>query len=317
MQGFDKEFSDLPSYIIGITEKIWEGRQVDAVRRYYAAQCPVRSPAGVVVGADNVVTATLATLAEFPDRRLLPEEVVWSGNDEDGFLSSHRILSTATHNGDGAYGRASGKRLRYRIIADCVAANNQIVEEWLVRDQGAIARCLGMSPRQMAEMQIARGDGGFFTPEVDVAGNYRPRFSEDADAAAYCELWQTLWRGNLQVVAKHYAPAAAVYAPGGGEFFGHTEIDRFYLSLLAAVAAAEFTCEELTATENANGKTVAMRWTVRGAHSGAGILAAKEKGAPLYIMGISHARFAAGKIVAEWVLADEVVLWKQVLAGKN
>jgi len=36
-------------------------------------------------------------------------------------------------------------------------------------------------------------------------------------------------------------------------------------------------------------------------------------GAPVYVLGISHARFAAGKIIAEWVLVDEVAVWKQIL----
>ena len=50
-------------------------------------------------------------------------------------LSSHRILSTATHAGDGVYGKATGTKLRYRIIADCHARNNRIDDEWLIRDQ--------------------------------------------------------------------------------------------------------------------------------------------------------------------------------------
>lgn len=57
----------------------------------------MRTPASVVVGA------TMATLAEFPDRTLLGEDVIWSGSPEQGMLSSHRILSTATHMGDGIY----------------------------------------------------------------------------------------------------------------------------------------------------------------------------------------------------------------------
>ena len=44
-----------------------------------------------------MIGATLATLAEFPDRTLLGEDVIWSGDEEAGFLSSHRLLSTATH----------------------------------------------------------------------------------------------------------------------------------------------------------------------------------------------------------------------------
>lgn len=315
MKGFDKEFQDLPDYIIRVTERIWEGRQVDTIRRYYGEQCPVRSPSGVVIGSEAVVSATLSTLAEFPDRRLLPEDIIWSGSPESGFLSSHRILSTATHDGDGAYGRATGKKLRYRIIADCVVQENRVLEEWLVRDQGAIARGLGMTPQQLAQAQIAKGDSSFFTPDNDIIGNYKPRISNDTDAVAYLDLWKTLWRADLSRIPTCYHGAAILYAPSGMEHAGHTQIDHFHLGWLAALADAEFQAEELTVTDNENGKTVAMRWTVRGLHSGAGALAANSKGSPLHIMGISHARFAGGKITAEWVLVDEVALWKQILTA--
>ena len=106
----------------------------------------VRSPASVVVGNKDVIAATMATLAECPDRTLLGEDVIWCGAPEEGLLSSHRLLSTATHTHPGLYGVPTGKKLHYRIIADCHAKNNQIDDEWLVRDQGAIVRQLGLDP---------------------------------------------------------------------------------------------------------------------------------------------------------------------------
>ena len=66
-------------------------------------------------------------------------------------LSSHRILTTATHLGNGVYGKASGKALKYRVIADCHAINNQINDEWLIRDQGAVVRQLGLDPKDYAQ----------------------------------------------------------------------------------------------------------------------------------------------------------------------
>jgi hypothetical protein len=57
----------------------------------------VRSPGSVVIGNQNVIGATMATLHEFPDRVLLGEDVIWSGTPETGMLSSHRLLSMATH----------------------------------------------------------------------------------------------------------------------------------------------------------------------------------------------------------------------------
>ena len=66
-------------------------------------------PSGIVRGNQEVIAATYASLEEFPDRRLLGEDVIWSGSPEEGMLSSHRIYSTATHAKDGVYGKATGR----------------------------------------------------------------------------------------------------------------------------------------------------------------------------------------------------------------
>ena len=71
-----KSLKTYQNYILKITERIWERRHVDAIRTCYSGDAPVRSPSGVVVGAEAVVAATMATLAEFPDRRLYGEDVI-------------------------------------------------------------------------------------------------------------------------------------------------------------------------------------------------------------------------------------------------
>ena len=159
MQGFDSKFKTFPDYILGITHEIWEQRGVETLNHYYADDIVVRSPSSVVVGNQAVIKATYATLDEFPDRQLLGEDVIWSGNPDAGMLSSHRILSTATHLKDGIYGKASGKMLKYRVIADCHAINNQINDEWLVRDQGAIIQQLGWNVSNYAR-QLITDEGG-------------------------------------------------------------------------------------------------------------------------------------------------------------
>ena len=78
MTGFGEEFRDPRDYILRVTETIWEGRGVHTLHRFYADDVVVRSPAGVVVGNQSVIAATQATLAEFPDRQLLGEDVIWS-----------------------------------------------------------------------------------------------------------------------------------------------------------------------------------------------------------------------------------------------
>ena len=127
--------------------------------QYYAENIPVRSPSGVIYGPEAVVEATKATLKEFPDRQVLGEDVIWIGNEENGFLSSHRILSKTTHQNDGIYGPATGKKIVYRVIADCACRNNQVYDEWLVRDQGAIVRQIGLDPKKYVA-NLIQEEGG-------------------------------------------------------------------------------------------------------------------------------------------------------------
>jgi len=84
MRGFSNKFADFPDYIIGITREIWEDRGIATLHEYYAPDIVVRSPESVVRGNQSVIAATMATLAEFPDRQLLGEDVIWSGTPEMG-----------------------------------------------------------------------------------------------------------------------------------------------------------------------------------------------------------------------------------------
>ena len=42
--GFDPEFDDLEHYILAITERIWEGRRIGDIDRYYSSDCVVEPP---------------------------------------------------------------------------------------------------------------------------------------------------------------------------------------------------------------------------------------------------------------------------------
>ena len=94
---------------MGITKEIWENRGLSTLDSYYAEDIIVRSPTSIVVGNKGVIGATMATLAEFPDRRLLGEDVIWSGTPEQGMLSSHRIYLLLHILGMAFMGRRLGK----------------------------------------------------------------------------------------------------------------------------------------------------------------------------------------------------------------
>ena len=103
----------------------------------------MRFPSGIVLGNQGVIDGTLATLAEMPDRQLLGEDVIWSGDEDAGFLSSHRLVTSGTHTGHGRFGPPTGRSFTIRVIADCAAKNDVIYDEWLIRDYSGIANQLG------------------------------------------------------------------------------------------------------------------------------------------------------------------------------
>lgn len=318
MKGFDPKFADFPDYIIGITKEIWEDRGIAALRSYYGEDIVVRTPANVLVGNQGVIAATMATLAEFPDRTLLGEDVIWSGDEEAGMLSSHRLLSTATHAGDGVYGRATGTKLTYRILADCYASGGTITDEWLIRDQGAIVRQLGWDPRDYAADLIAK-EGGVeacvkpLTPQTDVTGPYGGTGNEDPWGILYAEIVGAIMDADLAVIPREYDRAVQAEYPGGVTGHGTMAVDRFWMGLRASFPNAAFRIDHRIGREDARmPPRAALRWSLTGIHDGWGVFGVPT-GVTVHVMGISHAEFGAWGLRREWTLYDETAVWKQIV----
>lgn len=318
MTGFDPAHATPEDYILGVTREIWEDRGIATLHRHYAPDIVVRSPASVVIGNAGVIAATMATLAEFPDRTLLGEDVIWSPDPDGGFLSSHRLLSTATHLGDGAYGAATGRRLTYRIIADCAARDGVIHDEWLIRDQGAVVRQLGVEPKAHAAARIAAEGGPEtcirpLTPDTDRPGRYRGRGNDHPLGARYADLLTRIMGADMAAVAQGYDRAAQLDLPGGVTAHGHGGADRFWMGLRAAFPSAAFTIHHAIGRDDpAMPPRAALRWSLWGRHDGWGAFG-PPSGAMVYALGLSHAEFGPRGLRREWVLTDETAIWKQIL----
>ena len=318
MKGFDSRWKDFPDYIIGITQTIWEQRGIATLEHYYTPDIPVRSPGSVVIGNKDVIAATIATLAEFPDRRLLGEDVIWSGSPEEGMLSSHRIFSTATHSADGVYGKATGTKLAYRVIADCHAINDQINDEWLIRDQGAVVSQLGWDPKDYAADLIAC-EGGVeqcvkpFTPANDVPGPYKGRGNDNEWGHKYAQILERMMVGDMAVIPAEYDRACHLELPGGVTGHSHDAADQFWMWLRSSFPKATFTIEHQIGRSDAHmPPRAAIRWGLHGKHDGWGSFGAPT-GADVYVMGACHAEFGSWGLRREYVLFDETSVWKQIL----
>ncbi|MGP9818969.1 ester cyclase [Salinarimonas sp. NSM] len=323
MKGFSNRWSDLPGYILGVTREIWEERGVATLEHTYAADIPVRTPMGVAVGNAGVIASTLATLAEFPDRELLGEDVIFSGDEEAGFLSSHRIISTGTHANDGWFGPATGRRFQVRVIADCAAKAHVIYDEWLVRDNGGLVRQLGGDPRIFARDLIAREGGPErarrpFTPAVDIAGAYVGRGNENEWGVRYAQSLERLMQADFAHVLAAWDRAAIGEYAGARTRVGARAIADFWLSLRAAFPSATFTIHHRIGMDGAMmPPRAAVRWSLDGTHDGFGLFG-PPTGAPVHVMGMAHAEYGpygpdGVGLRREYALFDEIAIWKQIL----
>lgn len=314
-------YKNVPDFIYGITREIWEDRGIGAkLQKYYAADILLRAATGFTGSNEGVTAQTLQTLHQFPDRQLVGEDVIWTPHDDGTFLSSHRLTSVMRHTGDGVLGKAQGRLVRSRIIADCWVRDQVVIEEWLVRDQAAFARCLGMEPRALArdmtDRDIRNGvPVSYFTPAHDKPGRYRASIEDDPAVDTCCKGFRRLWHDKETAVIRDlYFHGAAFHAPGGDVLYGHTDIDTFALGYLASFPDAVLKIE--TARVNRDSEQpvrVAIRWSLTGTHSGFGHFG-EPTGAPVYVMGMSHVNMTGNKVMAEYMVTDEVSVWKQIFA---
>jgi predicted ester cyclase len=325
MRGFDPDYVDIVDYIVRCTHKIWEEKQVGLIYTHYGHNALVHGTRGDTFGIESVVAGTVQTLAMFPDRRLFADDVIWSGDDEAGYYTSHRITSTAHHSGFGPYGAPTGRKLRYRVIADCVVRENRIIEEWLVRDELSIARQIGLDEAALVKA-IAEGwaalKGAESEPQSAVERSVGqlppeplpPSAREGFDIENFVRrAWHDIWnRRMFSEIFRLYAPTIECHSASGRELYGHNDALQFVLDWLAAFPDGRMTIDHFAVQGSAEaGYRAALRWTFLGTHEGHGIYG-PPTGKRVRVLGISHQHVRDGKFVAEWTVFDELALMAQV-----
>jgi len=321
MKGFDKKYVDFPDYILKITKPIWDGKDVESIGKFYTDNIPVRSPFGITYGNKPVIEATYNTLKEFPNRQLLGEDVIWNGNDDVGYHSSHRILSKGTHLGDGFYGKPTGKDIYYRVIADCACKDNQVYDEWIVRDQGAMVRQIGYSPKEFAQIMIDK-EGGvdnakklFDKSEVEPSDYHPEDMRINSAGEKYSKILNSVFEANYDF--SDYNRASSIYWPGNKLGHGREDVAKFWNSLKSIFTEIKFTIEHVGyLDEPFKNPRASIRWFLEGIHSNDSDDYGKKTNSKLFIMGINHVELNKDGIIREWVLFDEVAIWKQILMNK-
>lgn len=324
MHGFNAEYTDIVDYILRCTHRIWEEKAVGLIYTHYSHNCVIHTPSGTLHGREGVVSETLKHLATFPDRKLYGDDVIWAGDDQAGFHTSHRILTVAHHTGHSAYGPPTGKKLLYRTVANCLVRENLIVEEWLVRDNISIVRQLGLDPWMVAR-QVAEatpfpevqpgGDLGFGRGQLPPNALMFHRATgfnvEDFVRGTWHDIWN---RRLLNLIGQRYHSSLDAYWPGGRKLHGPHEQLQALLTLLGAFTDAKMTLDHLYWNGSPEaGYRAALRWTLTGTHDGYGPHGAPT-GKRVRIMGITHQHIVAEQVVREWTVFDEMGLLVQLVA---
>lgn len=322
MQGFDPKFGDIVDYIIKITNEIWEERGIGRLYDYYSTNICVHTSDGDIYTREKVIEGTIQALAAFPDRRMYGEEVVWTGNDQHGYYTSHRLTHEGHNCGYTKYGPPTGRRVSYRAIADCHVIGNVIVEEWLVRDELSLIFQLGFDVHEMAHKfatQEANSELPVTVPaEVDrLRGQLPPETYEDNAATdienfvrrTIHEIWN--WR-LLNQVDTYYAPNYICDSASGRQFYGRKQFTNYILSLLSPFPDMAVLVDHFCALEDGPDRyRTATRWSMVGTHTGPGIYGTPT-GNQFKIMGISHHIVENRKFIQEWTVFDEFSLLKQL-----
>jgi predicted ester cyclase len=327
MTGFDTTYVDLTDYILRCTHRIWEQKDIGLIETHYSAECPIHTATGTGGGLDSVIAGTTATLAGFPDRTLYGEAVIWSGDEAAGYLSSHRITSHATHRGvSPEFGPPTGRAVTFTTIADCLCRENRIVEEWLVRDNSAIALGLGLSPRALAKGQAdtdrakGRGRADWRLAQIEALRASPATPFPDTPAPSEPEafahwLVDTLWaHRRFGAVRAAYAPNARAQTPGGRWLFGHGEIIGWLTALFSTFPDARIAIDHVAFVETGRGTEIAVRWRMAGRHAGPALYGAPS-GEEVLILAVTHWTIRGGLIREEWTVFDEIAVLRQIEGG--
>jgi predicted ester cyclase len=314
----------LVDYILGITFEIWEQRGIDLINQYYAADTVVYGLDGITRGAARMIDGTRAMLEAYPDRLLLPDNVIWTGSRETGYYSSHRILSPMTNRGPTIFGAATGKKVRILTIADCVVEEGVITLEWLLRDNSALVKQLGHDPVACARIVAARRNdesNGWIAAEIArLTTGGAPRFSAElADPATSIDTFAAQLVGNnwilgdKSLVTAGYAPYAVAHRSPIELYSGRDAIADHYASLRSALRIAGVSVDHICVQPaDSEGLHVAARWTAAGVQRGEYLgLAASDR--PVFILGATHWRIENHKIAQEWTVFDGLGVLSQLV----
>jgi predicted ester cyclase len=324
LRGFDDDYTDIVDYIVRCTHRIWDERDVGLIYTHYTHNCVIYGVLGNMYDRESIVRETIQRLVELPDRRGMATQVIWRGNDVEGFYTSHMTHGVGRHTEFGQWGKPTGRPFVTRTVADCMILENKIYREWVVRDNMALLVQLGVDPHAyaqgLARQKLDRGETVLEMSENRrLVGQYPPAAEADLSIAHGDGEAQLLsWLHHIYnkrmfgKIGKIYAPNCQWHGPLMRELAGTPAVLQQTMRLVALMPDCAFTPQHICSIRSEEGgEKFAVRWMMDGHHFGYGALGAPT-GHRLSVMGMSHFHVVDGRIIDEWVVYDELSMLVQL-----
>ena len=320
LQGYEETFTDIVDYILRVTHRIWEEKAVGYLYEHYRHNTLVVDDAGIVYGREKVIEDTTRLLAAFPDLRCYADDIIWCGDEDSGFWTSHRLTLSGHNTGWSVWGPPTGRRITVPMIADCYSRQNQISGEYAIYNTASLIRQLGLDPVVEARRTSAEERHSEFAepPEGEIertVGQGSPPPAEEGDGieafvrGTLHELWN--WR-LLDRIAERYAAGFRFHGPSDRELYGRGDYLAYVLALLAMFPDAAHRVDDLYWMGNdRDGYVVAVRWSLTGTHRGPGAYG-PSTGRRVRHWGLTHLHVREGRIVEEWTFANEFAVLQQI-----
>lgn len=329
MQGFEAIYPNIIDYIVRITYKIWEDRDVEYIAATYSDDSKVFDDYGLQFGNQKIIADTHHTTGAFSNIRLIADEIVWAGNDEVGYHTSHRTLIRGTNDGDSKYGPATGKDVDVLVIANCVAKGNKIFLEHVLYNNSSLVQQLGLDLSEMANKMASEAPEGWprsaqIWANLRGASSPNPPLSRsdpidgfDVDAFSRAN-FDSLWNENhFAALAEIYIEDFPFYGPSDRSFRGRDAYRTFIDAMCTTFPDLHLQVDEVYWMGNdTDGYMSSVRWSATATHLGDSLYS-DPQGCVVQLWGITQQRIRSGKVEAEWTLFNELDVMMQLAAHRN
>jgi predicted ester cyclase len=327
--GFEETYQNIIDYIVRITHTIWEERDIDYIGDTYSPQSQVFDDYGLQYGNQKIIGDTHHTTGAFSDIKLIADEVIWAGNDEVGFHTSHRTIIRGTNDGDSKYGPATGKTVDVLVIANCVALENDIFLEHVLYNNSSLVQQLGFELHDTADSMSATPPAGWprdkttweslrqaTNPGTPISIS-QPISGFDVDAFARNMLNQLWNERNFDALNTCYRNNFSFAGATDRSSIGAKNYQRMLSPLFTAFPDLELQVDEVYWMGNEkDGFLSSERWSATATHTGPGLYG-EATGQQVQIWGITQHRIVSGLVVNEWMLFNELDLMMQISKARH